>query len=106
MRQRVSSRVSPSFSANTANVSAGPRQRDYFTSSPAFMLALAGIEGFEEVHLYGINLAIGAEIAMLAWQALPVAQSLRDRAWRREYNGRRPGGSISSSVGPFSERAI
>jgi hypothetical protein len=36
-------------------------KRDYFTSSPAFMLALAGIEGFEEVHLYGINLAIGDE---------------------------------------------
>ena len=35
--------------------------RDYFTSSPAFMLALAGMEGFEEVHLYGINLAIGDE---------------------------------------------
>ncbi len=40
---------------------AGPRKRDYFTSSPAFMLALAGMEGFEEVHLYGINLAIGDE---------------------------------------------
>ena len=35
--------------------------RDYFTSTPAFMLALAGMEGFEEVHLYGINLAIGDE---------------------------------------------
>ncbi len=34
---------------------------DYFTSSPAFMLALAGMEGFEEIHLYGINLAIGDE---------------------------------------------
>lgn len=40
---------------------AGPSRRDYFTSSPAFMLALAGMEGFEEVHLYGINLAIGDE---------------------------------------------
>jgi len=40
---------------------AGPSKRDYFTSSPAFMLALAGMEGFEEVHLYGINLAIGDE---------------------------------------------
>jgi hypothetical protein len=40
---------------------AGPRKRDYFTSSPAFMLALAGMEGFESVHLYGINLAIGEE---------------------------------------------
>jgi hypothetical protein len=35
--------------------------RDYFMSSPAFMLALAGMEGFEEIHLYGINLAIGDE---------------------------------------------
>lgn len=35
--------------------------RDYFTSSVAFMMALAGIEGFTEVHLYGINLAIGEE---------------------------------------------
>lgn len=35
--------------------------RDYFTSSVAFMLALAALEGFEEIHLYGINLAIGDE---------------------------------------------
>lgn len=35
--------------------------RDYFTSSIAYMLALAAIEGFEEIHLYGINLAIGDE---------------------------------------------
>lgn len=35
--------------------------RDYFTSSIAFMLCLAGMEGFEEIHLYGINLAIGDE---------------------------------------------
>lgn len=35
--------------------------RDYFMSSVAFMCALAGMEGFEEVHLYGINLAIGDE---------------------------------------------
>lgn len=35
--------------------------RDYFMSSIAFMLALVGMEGFEEVHLYGINLAIGDE---------------------------------------------
>ena len=35
--------------------------RDYFTSSIAFMLALAALEGFKEVHLYGINLAIGDE---------------------------------------------
>ena len=34
---------------------------DYFMSTVAYMLALAGMEGFEEVHLYGINLAIGDE---------------------------------------------
>ena len=36
-------------------------KRDYFTSSVAFMMAIAGMEGFKEVHLYGINLAIGEE---------------------------------------------
>ena len=35
--------------------------RDYFTSSIAFMIAVAVMEGFEEIHLYGINLAIGDE---------------------------------------------
>lgn len=35
--------------------------QDYFMSSVAFMLVLAAMEGFEEVHLYGINLAIGDE---------------------------------------------
>lgn len=35
--------------------------RDYFMSSVAYMLTLAAVEGFEEVHLYGINLAIGDE---------------------------------------------
>jgi hypothetical protein len=35
--------------------------RDYFTSTVAFMLALAAMEDFEEIHLYGINLAIGDE---------------------------------------------
>ena len=37
--------------------------RDYFTSSISYMIALAMIEGFEEIHLYGINLAIGDEYA-------------------------------------------
>jgi hypothetical protein len=49
------------YPIEAAIASAGPRHRDYFTSSPAFMLAVAGLEGFEEVHLYGINLAIGDE---------------------------------------------
>jgi len=35
--------------------------RDYFMSTVAFMSAIAGMEDFEEVHLYGINLAIGDE---------------------------------------------
>ena len=35
--------------------------RDYFQSSPAFMAILAAMEGFEEIHFYGINLAIGDE---------------------------------------------
>jgi len=35
--------------------------QDYFMSSPAFMMVLAAMEGFEEIHLYGINLAIGDE---------------------------------------------
>lgn len=35
--------------------------RKYFQSSVAYMLTLAALEGFKEVHLYGINLAIGEE---------------------------------------------
>jgi len=35
--------------------------RDYFMSSVAFMCAIAAMEDFKEVHLYGINLAIGDE---------------------------------------------
>jgi len=35
--------------------------RDYFTSSIAYMMAIALMDGFEEIALYGINLAIGDE---------------------------------------------
>lgn len=35
--------------------------RDYFMSSVSYMLAIAGMEKFKEIHLYGINLAIGSE---------------------------------------------
>lgn len=35
--------------------------RDYFTSTIAYMIALALLEGFEAIDLYGINLAIGTE---------------------------------------------
>jgi hypothetical protein len=35
--------------------------RDYFMSSVSYMIALAVLEGFTEIHLYGINLAIGDE---------------------------------------------
>jgi hypothetical protein len=34
---------------------------DYFTSSIAYMLVLAAMENFEEIHIYGVNLAIGDE---------------------------------------------
>jgi len=34
---------------------------DYFMSSVAYMAILAAMEGFKEIHLYGINLAIGDE---------------------------------------------
>lgn len=36
-------------------------KRDYFMSTVAYMLVLAAMEGFEQVDLYGINLAIGEE---------------------------------------------
>lgn len=35
--------------------------RDYFMSSVSYMIATAIMEGFTEIHLYGINLAIGDE---------------------------------------------
>lgn len=35
----------------------------YFTSSPAWMLGLALLEGFEEIHLYGIDMAQDTEYA-------------------------------------------
>lgn len=35
--------------------------QDYFMSSISYMLVLAAMEGFEEVHIYGVNLAIGDE---------------------------------------------
>lgn len=35
--------------------------QDYFMSSVAFMMVLAAMEEFKEIHLYGINLAIGDE---------------------------------------------
>jgi hypothetical protein len=35
--------------------------RDYFTSSIAYMIALAILEGFQEIAIYGVNLAIGGE---------------------------------------------
>lgn len=35
--------------------------RDYFMSSAAFMGVLGALEGFTEIHFYGINLAIGEE---------------------------------------------
>lgn len=35
--------------------------RDYFTSSIPYMIAIALMDGFEEIGIYGVNLAIGEE---------------------------------------------
>ena len=35
--------------------------RDYFTSSIAYMIAVALLDGFQEIAIYGVNLAIGDE---------------------------------------------
>lgn len=35
--------------------------RDYFTSTPAFMVAYALLEGYEEIAIYGIDLIVGQE---------------------------------------------
>jgi len=74
---------------------------DYFTSSIAFMLALAGMEGMEEIHVYGVNLAIGDEyfyekacaewwIGFLQGQGrkviIPAASSLIKQQMRYGYN--------------------
>lgn len=37
------------------------RPRDYFTSSPAYEVAIAIIEGFEEIQIFGIDLIVGEE---------------------------------------------
>lgn len=34
---------------------------NYFTNSISFMIALAIHEGFEEIHIYGVDMAVGAE---------------------------------------------
>ncbi len=36
-------------------------ERRYFTNSVAYMLALALYEGFKEVHVYGVDMAVGSE---------------------------------------------
>lgn len=75
--------------------------RDYFMSSVAFMMCLAAMEGFEEIHLYGINLAIGEEyfyekpnvewmIGLLQGRGIkvvvPIASSLLKQHYRYGYN--------------------
>jgi len=35
--------------------------RDYFTNSVSFMIALAIYEGFDEISLYGVDMAVGSE---------------------------------------------
>lgn len=38
-----------------------PCGRDYFTNSVSFMIALAMYEGFDIIHLYGVDMAVGSE---------------------------------------------
>ena len=38
-----------------------PSGRDYFTNSVSFMIALAIYEGFDVIHLYGVDMAVGSE---------------------------------------------
>lgn len=38
-----------------------PCGRDYFTNSVSFMIALAIYEGFDVIHLYGVDMAVGSE---------------------------------------------
>lgn len=40
------------------------RDRAYFTNSISYMLALAIMEGFEEIHLFGVNMAQSQEYAV------------------------------------------
>lgn len=54
----------------------------YFTSAAAYMVALAIVEGFEEIALYGIDCATGTEYAaqkpcLEAWLSLAVGRGLR-----------------------------
>ncbi len=36
-------------------------ERPYFTNQVPYMIALALLEGFEEIHLYGVDMAVGTE---------------------------------------------
>lgn len=38
-----------------------PNGRNYFTNSVSFMIALAIYEGFDVIHLYGVDMAVGSE---------------------------------------------
>ena len=38
-----------------------PMGRNYFTNSVAYMIALAIYEGFDVIHLYGVDMAVGSE---------------------------------------------
>ncbi len=40
---------------------AGKQKDAYFTNSISFMLALAITEGFQTIHLYGVDMAVGSE---------------------------------------------
>lgn len=87
--------------------------RDYFTSSIAFMLAIAGMEGFEEIHIYGVNLAIGDEyfyekpccewwIGLLQGMGrkivVPTASSLLKQYMRYGYNPSRTPNAMTKAL--------
>ncbi len=41
-----------------------PCGREYFTNSVSYMIALAIYEGFDVIHLYGVDMAVGSEYEM------------------------------------------
>ena len=87
--------------------------RDYFMSSVAFMATLAAMEGFQEIHLYGINLAIGDEyfyekpnaewvIGVLQGRGIkvvvPIASSLLKQEYRYGYQPQRSANTMTKAL--------
>lgn len=70
------------YPLNDVVVGLPPQYHRYFTSSAAYMIALAIHEGFEEIAVYGIDCAIGTEYAMQkpcveAWLSLAVGRGIK-----------------------------